>query len=71
MKKGKKPSHKKANKKIVPKKKVVKTISKVMSVSKNTTGVMPLGDRVLIKPLSIEEMGGATTSFGDHYPGHC
>ena len=30
---------------------------------KNTSGVVPLGDRVLIRPLSAEEMG-TTTSFG-------
>jgi chaperonin GroES len=28
----------------------------------NKSGVMPLGDRVLVKPISAEE--GATTSFG-------
>lgn len=30
---------------------------------KNKAGVMPLGDRVLVKPLSVEEMT-KTTSFG-------
>ena len=33
------------------------------SVSTNSSGVVPLGDRVLIRPLSAEEMG-TTTSFG-------
>jgi chaperonin GroES len=34
------------------------------SAPANKSGVMPLGDRVLVKPLSPEEMEGATTSFG-------
>jgi len=48
-------------------KKAVKKIARkntIASVLKNTVGVAPLGDRVLIKPLSVEEMSGATTSFG-------
>ncbi len=55
---------KKAVKKATPKNKAVKKAEKTKPVSKNTIGVLPLGDRVLIKPLSVEEMGGATTSFG-------
>lgn len=34
------------------------------AASANKTGVQPLGDRVLIKPLLPEELEGKTTSFG-------
>ncbi len=37
--------------------------SKPASVPTNKSGVMPLGDRVLVRPLTEEEMGTAT-SFG-------
>lgn len=50
------------------KKKAVKAVKKSAAHSaaktrKNTIGVMPLGDRVLVKPLSAEESATATT-FG-------
>ena len=51
-------------------KKVVKKVAKkskptraVAAAPKNSSGISPLGDRVLVKPLSQEEMGAAT-SFG-------
>lgn len=37
------------------------TISKV---AKSKIGVLPLGDRIVVKPLTSEEMEGKTTSFG-------
>jgi chaperonin GroES len=55
MKKGKKTTKKSVSK--TPTRKTAPTNS-------NKTGVTPLGDRVLIKPASLEEMEGATTSFG-------
>ena len=50
------------------KKKVVKTKKKsapksAPQVTKNTVGVMPMGDRVLIKPLSAEE-SATMSAFG-------
>ena len=51
----KKTVKKAAAKKAAPKKQVTKTV--------NSVGVMPLGDRVLIKPLSAEDTH-KTTSFG-------
>ena len=51
------------------KKKATKTVKKSSSqsvvkvVSNNKTGVSPLGDRVLVRPLSADE-SGTTTSFG-------
>ena len=57
MKKTKKKPAKPATK---TKPKAAKTIVKTSS---NKSGVMPLGDRVLVKPLSVEEMT-KTTSFG-------
>ena len=66
MKKSKKNAKPKAKK--APKAKAKKAVTK--SVSKkpaktvtNKSGVMPLGDRVLVKALTQEEMG-QTTSFG-------
>ena len=65
-------------KKKVPQKKTVAKVTKAVAKKsapntaakpagqvgpKNTSGVVPLGDRVLIRPLSQEEMG-TTTSFG-------
>ena len=60
-------------KKVQPKKTVKKAVKSVAkkpiqkmvktSAPKNTSGVTPLGDRVLIRPLTAEEMG-TTTSFG-------
>ena len=51
-----------SKKKAAPaKKSAVKKVSS--SAGANTTGVMPLGDRVLVKPLSKEETG-KTTTFG-------
>ena len=44
------------------KKKIVKKVVKIVK-AKNETGVMPLGDRVLVRPLSAEE-AGSLTSFG-------
>jgi len=46
-------------------KKIKKSASKKVSVKKvtNKSGVMPLGDRVLVKALTQEEVG-QTTSFG-------
>ena len=65
MKKKQKAAPKKAVKKASQKKKVVRSVSNTASkIIKNSIGVVPLGDRVLIKPLSVEEIGGATTSFG-------
>ena len=37
--------------------------SKPATVSSNKSGITPLGDKVLVKPLSPEELG-TTTSFG-------
>jgi chaperonin GroES len=51
---------KKVTKKIV-KKAVAKKAP--VAITKNESGVMPLGDKVLVRPLSAEEMG-STTSFG-------
>jgi chaperonin GroES len=48
-------------------KKAKKSTSSVKRIAdskpSNKSGIMPLGDRVLLKPLSEEEMG-TTTSFG-------
>jgi chaperonin GroES len=44
-------------------KKAKKSISKPASNAANKSGVMPLGDKVLIKPMTAEEMS-TTTSFG-------
>ena len=50
-------------KKPIKKKKAVKRAVKTKAVVvKNKAGVTPLGDRVLIKPLGLEE--GMVTSFG-------
>ena len=50
-------------KKPIKKKKAVKKVAKRKAVVvKNKAGVTPLGDRVLIKPLGLEE--GMVTSFG-------
>jgi len=43
-------------------KKAPKVTAKTASPARNTSGVMPTGDRVLVKPLSAEE--GQVTSFG-------
>lgn len=51
---------KKAKKK--PQNKPKSKVSAKPSVT-NTTGITPMGDRVLVKPLSAEE-AGTTTSFG-------
>ena len=52
-----------AMKKPIKKKKAVKRAVKTKAVVvKNKAGVTPLGDRVLIKPLGLEE--GMVTSFG-------
>ena len=52
-----------AMKKPIKKKKAVKKVAKRKAVVvKNKAGVTPLGDRVLIKPLGLEE--GMVTSFG-------
>ena len=59
--KGKKASKAKA-KKAVKKSKKPASKTKTQKVT-NKSGVMPLGDRVLVKALSAEEMG-QTTSFG-------
>ncbi len=56
-------------KKVVVKKPVTSVSKKIVSKPtskqehKNESGVIPLGDRVLVKPLSREE-AGHTTSFG-------
>ncbi len=60
MKKAKKMA-KKVVKKAAPKKVVKKAVK--ITQAKNEMGVMPLGDRVLVRPLSAEE-AGAVTSFG-------
>lgn len=59
MKKKKKVASKSA-KKVDPKK---KTTKKVVISARPKAPVMPLGDRVLLKPLSVEEMG-TVSSFG-------
>jgi chaperonin GroES len=55
-KKGKKPVKKAA-------KKAAKSQPRSVSAPANKSGIQPLGDRVLLKPLSPEE-AGTTTSFG-------
>lgn len=59
MKKGKKSGKKKA---VPAPKPAAKKVSAPTSAS-NKSGVTPLGDRVLVKPLSPEE-AGVTTAFG-------
>lgn len=44
------------------KKKSKKTQSKGNTSAQNTSGIVPLGDRVVIKPLSPEEMGRTLAS---------
>ena len=68
MQKKKKVQPKKVAKKAttsVAKKSVQKSAQKIVKSTgpKNTSGVAPLADRVLIRPLTAEEMG-TTTSFG-------
>lgn len=50
------------------KKKQAKKVSNSRKIpagaSANKTGIMPLQDRVLVKPLTEEEMNTTTTSFG-------
>lgn len=53
----------KAAKKSAPKKTPTKT-AKPAAAPQNKTGVTPLADRVLVRPLSLDEIEGATTSFG-------
>jgi chaperonin GroES len=48
----------------ISKKSSPKSAPRTASAPENKTGIMPLGDRVVIKPLSPEEVEGATTSFG-------
>lgn len=63
MKKKKKGASKSA-KKVAPKKKVTKASApKVPTLIRAKAPVSPLGDRVLLKPLSVEEMG-TVSSFG-------
>ena len=50
-------------KKNKPQKKAKKTVKKTSVASANKSGIMPLQDRVVLKPLTKEEMG-TTTSFG-------
>ena len=58
----KKPKKLKSNAK--PKGKAIKSASKsAVKSSTNKSGIMPLNDRVLVRPLTQEEMG-RTTSFG-------
>ena len=52
---------KKKAKKVV-KKSVAKNTSKPKASTPNTSGIMPLQDRVVIKPLSPEEMGRTLAS---------
>ena len=52
---------KKSNKKV--KKTSKKAVKKSAPVSTNKSGIQPLGDRVVLRPLSKEE-SGTTTSFG-------
>lgn len=54
---------KKSKKKTQPKKKNSISKKPISSLPKNTSGVTPLGDRVLISPLSPEE-SGTVSSFG-------
>jgi chaperonin GroES len=64
MKKAKKKAAKPASNKVrkaAPKSKV--SANKPAAASTNKTGVTPLGDRVLVRPLAPEEMGTAN-SFG-------
>ena len=62
-----KKAKKSAKKKSAPARAKVKLAHKkttsTKSVAKNKAGVMPLGDRVLVKPFAPEAMG-KTTSFG-------
>ena len=58
--KKKKKTVAKSVKKVAPKKKVT---SKMSAPVRAKAPVMPLGDRVLLKPLSVEEMG-TVSSFG-------
>lgn len=53
---------KKSIKKKVQKKKAAKSAKPAKPVQKNKAGIMPLGDRVLVKPFGLEE--GMVTSFG-------
>ena len=56
----------KSVKKVAAKKQAAKSVKKAVSApakNPNTSGVVPVGDRVLVRPLSAEEMG-TTTSFG-------
>ncbi len=55
----KKKARSKSKKKVAPKKKM----SKVAPSARVKAPVQPLGDRVLLKPLSVEEMGTRST-FG-------
>lgn len=45
------------------KKKVKKQVKSAKKIKKTKSGIIPLGDKVLVRPLSEEEMG-KTTSFG-------
>ena len=58
--KKKKKSASKSAKKVASKKKMA---SKAPTITRAKAPVMPLGDRVLLKPLSVEEMG-TVSSFG-------
>jgi chaperonin GroES len=62
MKKSKKQNVKKkaSSKKVVKTAAKVKTVLKKVSGAENKTGIMPLGERVLVKPIASE----TTTSFG-------
>jgi hypothetical protein len=53
---------KKSKKKVVKKTKKSAPVS-ALKVTKNSVGVMPMGDRVLIKPLSPEE-SATMSAFG-------
>ncbi len=63
MKKSKSKSKKKTQVKAQAKKNSVKKIVTKKADSKNKSGVAPLGERVLVKPFSAQELGN-TTSFG-------
>ncbi len=58
-----KKAKKAAKKKAAPARAKSKPAQKKSAAAKNSTGVAPLGDRVLVKPFTEEEMH-KTTSFG-------